>query len=159
MKKTCVTVFALLGIAAAANGFTLNFIGQAPYVFPPDLVISVPGYGPVQFTPLAGSALVVGTKYQTGGVPTPSLEFDSGEIVLVSFLGPVVSDLSFDFIDVSPGESMNVNPGGANAFTVQLTGGSNGAGLQEITFSAVPETSTGMLGMVAATLCFARRRR
>ena len=160
MKNTLLSATAALWVAAsAANGFTLDFSGSVGSALPPDLFINVPGYGMVQFTPLAGSRMVVGTTYQSGGNPTPSLQFDNGEIVLVTFLALPVTDLSFDFVDVSPGEAMNVNPGAPNAFTVQLTGGTNGAGLEEITFNAVPETSSAALGLLGAGLALIRRRR
>jgi hypothetical protein len=160
MKNTSLSTLAALCLAAgAAHGFSLDFISDVGANLPPDLVINVPGYGNVQFSPLAGSALVVGTTYQTGGLPTPSLQFDAGEIVLITFLEAPVSDLAFDYIDVSPGESMNTNVAGPNSFTVQLTSGTNGAGLQEITFSAVPETSAATLGLLGTGLLVLRRRR
>lgn len=157
MKTTRLSLIAALGLAASANGFTLDFIADVGATLPPDLVINVPGYGDVKFTAILGN-LEVDTNFQTGGLPTPSLEFASGEIVGVEFLGAPVYNLSFDFIDLSPGESMNVN-GSGNSYTVQLSGNVNGAGLQEITFLAVPETSTATLGLLGTALLAFRRRR
>ena len=161
MKNTCFSAFVALGFATAAcNGFTLDFVADVGANLPPDLVINVPGYGNVQFTPLAGSTLVVGTTYQTGGVPTPTLQFDSGEIVQVTFLALTPSSLAFDFLDVSPGESTFVNTtADPKVFTVQLSGSGDGAGLQQITFTAVPETSAATLGLLGSGLLMLRRRR
>ena len=155
---TALAAAALVAVATSADAFTFDFVANVGQALPPNLIINVPGYGNVEISPLVGN-LQVGTQFRNPGyTPAPSVEFDSGDAILVSFLAAPVFDVDFDFIDVSPGEGVAVN-GTPNVFSVQLNGIGNGAGLKEVSFKAVPEPGSAVLGLAGGLLLVFRRRR
>lgn len=155
---TALAAAALVAVSTSADAFTFDFVANVGQALPPNLVIDVPGYGDVEISPLGGSTLQVGTQFMSGGSPAASLEFTSGDVISVKFLGALLTDVDFDFVDVSPGEGFAVN-GTPNEFTVQLNGIGNGAGLKEVTFQAVPEPGSAVLGLASLGLLALRRRR
>jgi len=160
---TLIAASAFLALASHSNAFTFDF-NSVPVGTAVPFTINVPGYGDVEFSPVFGSVLEIGTQYETNGDPTKSLEFDPGDTVAVTFLGVEVFDVDFDFADVSSGEVQVVGGSSPNfeLFLVSLPPGNpnaNGSGLVEVSFKAVPEPAGSMLGVLGAGLLFLRRRR
>ncbi|WP_411827091.1 PEP-CTERM sorting domain-containing protein [Luteolibacter sp. AS25] len=171
--KTKLTLIAALycGLTAAASAFTLDFIGQEGKTLPTDvLVINIAGYGDVQFEAIGDAEVSVGSEYENDGPGTttsPSLNFDPGESVKVTFLGLTPINVDFDVVGENPGESLSASEIGAyptNVFVVALSGNASdpansGAGLYQISFDQVPEPSTAFLGLIGGVMLVLRRRR
>ncbi|MBB5351726.1 hypothetical protein HNR46_001965 [Haloferula luteola] len=154
------TKAALLGLVGAlvlpAGAFSLDFASNVGDTLPPDLTVSVPGYGDVQFVAGYGTVLEVGTT-----LGTSALQLDAGEFVTVSFLGSTATDVSFNLAGLSPGEAYpTILQTGANTYLVSSQTGTNGAGIASMTFNAtVPEPSSALLGMLGGLGLLVRRRR
>jgi len=164
MKTTIALAIACLcGSVAASKGFTLDFVGYEGTTLPPNpLVINVPGYGDVRFDAANGSTLQVDNAYQNdNGSAAPSLSFDQGEAIQVTFLGAQPLNVDFDFVGVSAGESFTVQPDlfKSQSFIINLQGSGDGAGLYAISWTQVPEPTSAMLGVLGSALIVLRRRR
>lgn len=156
------------GLSSVGSAFTLDFVSvPTGTITPPALTVSVPGYGDVRFEPVGTASLVVDNRYATPppGIQTsPSLNFDMGEAVTVTFLGPSgpvdPASVRVGTVDVNIGEAFittsTVSP---NVYTVQLLGSGNGAGLYNIKFEQVPEPSAALLGVIGASFLVIRRKR
>ncbi len=175
--KTKLTLFAALycGLSAVGSAFTLDFRNYSTGVpiptgttVQPALVINVPGYGNVQFDAVGTSVLVVNGDYENdspGNTTSPSLNFDIGEAVKVTFLGAQPVDVVWATVGLNTGEYFITQEGStAKEFIVTL-GGSNpnaanrGAGLYEVGFQQVPEPSAALLGVLGASMLVLRRKR
>lgn len=156
--KLFIAAAVLICLPSVASAFSLDFTGVAPgTTIPPNpLTISVPGYGNVTFEALIGSNLVV---QPVSG--TPAIAFDQEEGLRISFEGVGITDVSFAYVGVSIGESFLVtpDPNVANQFIMTLQGSGDGAGLSGVTWNAVPEPSSALLGVIGASLLVLRRRR
>lgn len=164
MKTKLPLITALsLGLCSTGSAFTLDFVGLLGTSLPPNpLTISIPGYGEVQFRSAIGSPLIVDNAHEnSNGFGAPSLSFDSGEAVQVTFIGLQPIDVNFDFVGVSVGESFSIQPDLfiEQAFVLQLQGGGDGAGLYQISWNQVPEPTTSLLGAMGCALLVLRRRR
>jgi MYXO-CTERM domain-containing protein len=164
MKLKAVSAIAALALAPCLHAFSLDFASSVGSSIPSTLIVNVPGYGDVSFTagfnPIQGAAssLEVGTNF----FGAPSLQFDNGDTVYVSFLGSLPSNVQFDQIAVSTdGEKFIVLQTGANEFVVSLQDSNNGAGIGAVNFTAdsVPEPSASLLGVLGLTGLVVRRRR
>ncbi|MBK1882116.1 PEP-CTERM sorting domain-containing protein [Luteolibacter pohnpeiensis] len=159
MKIKATMVAALLLLAPALHAFTLDFASSVGATLPSDLVINVPGYGDVSFSANYASSLEVGTDFYGGA----TLQFDNNEVVLVTFLGGVPTDVDFSTVAVSAisGEQFVVIPISSSQYAVALQGSTDGAGIGAVTFNAaaVPEPSSAVLGLLGAAGLFVRRRR
>ena len=157
------------GLCAVGSAFTLDFLSVPTGTpIPPSLTINVPGYGDVRFDTIGNSILIVDDRYENdspGQTSSPSLNFDSGESVKVTFLGLEPIDVEFDWVGVNAGEFFIAAPGlSPNEFVITLNGSTtpaanNGAGLYEIGFNQVPEPSASLLGVLGATMLLIRRKR
>lgn len=164
MKNTIAYAIACLcGSMAVTSAFTLDFVGYDGTTLPNNpLVIFVPGYGDVRFDAGNGSSLVVNSAYQNDdGSAAPSLSFDEGEALQVTFLGAQPLKVDFDFVGVSPGENFTAQPDlfGNQSYIINLQGGGDGAGLYAISWTQVPEPASAMLGVIGSALLVLRRRR
>ena len=96
------------GLSSIGSAFTLDFnavtLGQTVQ---PTLTVNVPGYGDVQFdaSSSASQLVVDGSFANENGFGTPSLSFDAGDSVQITFLDAQPLDIDFDFVGVSAGES------------------------------------------------------
>jgi hypothetical protein len=164
MKSTSPLVLALLlGASINTHAFTLDFVGYEGVEFKqsPQSII-VPGYGELVFEAGLDSTLVVNSAYlNDNGFGAPSLSFDQNEAVKITFNGPEPLNVDFDFVGVSAGESFVVQEDlfTPQAFLVTLQGGGDGAGIYAISWNAVPEPASAMLGLVGAITLVLRRRR
>jgi len=164
MKTTiALAIASLCGLTAVSSAFTLDFVGYDGTTLPPNpLVINVPGYGDVRFDAGTGSSLVVNSAYQNdNGSAAPSLSFDQGDALQVTFLGKQPLHVDFDFVGVSPGESFNVQPDlfKSQTYLLNLQGAGDGAGLYAISWTQVPEPSSALLGVLGTSILVLRRRR
>lgn len=163
--KTKLPLIAALscGMCATGSAFTLDFVGLLGTSLPPNpLTITIPGYGDVNFAAGNGSTLVINDAYENdNGFGAPSLSFDQNEVVLVTFKGLKPLNVDFDFVGVSVGESFTVqaDPFVDQAFLVNLQGSGDGAGIYQISWNAVPEPTTSLLGAMGCALLVLRRRR
>ena len=153
------------GLSSIGSAFTLDFnavtLGQTVQ---PTLIVNVPGYGDVQFDANSStSQLVVDDAYRNdNGFGAPSLSFDSGDSLKVTFLAAQPLDVDFDYVGVNPGEAfLTSTTADPNVFNVSLfaSGASDGAGLYQISFNQVPEPTTSLLGVIGGSLLILRRRR
>ena len=164
MKTTIAYAIACLcGSMAASSAFTLDFVGYDGATLPNNpLVIFVPGYGDVRFDAANGSSLVVNSAYQNdNGSAAPSLSFDQGDALQVTFLGAQPLNVDFDFVGVTAGESFTVQPDlfASQSYILNLQGSGDGAGLFAISWTQVPEPASAMLGALGSALLVLRRRR
>lgn len=153
--QTILMAASLLSAAPLAHGFSLGFAANLGVTLPPDLIVNVPGYGDVLFSAAIGSALPVTADYAF-----PSVIFDNGEAVTVTFLGATPSDVEFGFSGVSVGEAFTPTQLTNSQYYVSFQGSSNGAGLNSITWgtNSIPEPASSLLGGLGALMLFRRRR-
>jgi hypothetical protein len=157
------------GLCAVSSAFTLDFLSvPTDTLVPPSLTVNVPGYGDVRFDPIGTAALIVDNRFEKDSLvltSSPSLNFDNGESVTITFLGAEPTDVEFDWVGVNAGEFFTAAQGiSANEFIVTLNGAAlntanNGAGLYRIGFNQVPEPSASLLGCLGAALLVIRRKR
>ncbi len=164
MKTKLPLIAALsLGLCCTGSAFTLDFVGLIGTSLPPNpLTITIPGYGDVCFDAAKGSTLVVNDAYKNdNGFGAPSLSFDQNEAVKITFKGLQPLSVDFDFVGVSSGENFTVQPDlfTDQAFIVNLQGSGDGAGLYQISWNAVPEPASSLLGAMGCALLVLRRRR
>jgi hypothetical protein len=165
MKTKAPLVAVLLcGLTAVSNAFTLDFVGYEGSTLPPNpLVIPIPGYGDVVFEAVPGSSLVVNNAFQNdNGSAGPTLSFNSGEAVKITFAGLQPLDVDFEYSGVSVGEFFVATQDAMNskAFLLTLNGTQTGAaGLQSISWNAVPEPTSALLGVLGGAVLVLRRRR
>jgi hypothetical protein len=163
--KTKLPLIAALscGLCATGSAFTLDFVGLVGTSLPPNpLTINIPLYGDVVFEAANGSTLVIDEKYKNdNGFGAPSLSFDQNEAVKITFKGLQPLNVDFDFVGVSSGESFTVQPDlfTDQAFLVNLQGSGDGAGIYQISWTAVPEPTSSLLGAMGCALLVLRRRR
>lgn len=145
------------------SGFTINTIdSNSPQT------VTVPGYGDVLFQVASGSSdsISVGSTFTNdAGTIQQSLELGSFETIVVTFLGADVLDVDFDIIGVSTGQNAapSVDALDRNQFqyspNTPAPGGTEGAGIAAISFTAVPEPSSSLLIVIGAGSMLLRRRR
>lgn len=169
--KTQLSLIAALtcGLSATSSAFTLDFLSvPTGTTLPPTLTINVPGYGNVSFNPVSGSSLVVDDRHELdnpGITSSPSLNFDTGEGVILTFLGAQPTGIDFVFVGANVGEFFTpVQGASVNEFIITLNGAASepnksGAGIYQIGFNQVPEPSASLLGVLGASLLVIRRRR
>ncbi len=169
--KTKLPLIAALtcGLSSIGSAFTLDFIGDEGTMLPTDpLVVFVSGYGNVQFDAVGPSTLIVDNRFENDGpgqTTSPSLNFDSGDQVKVTFLAAQPINVEFDWVGTNAGEFFTAAPGATSKeFLVTLNGAAfepvnNGAGLYQIGFEQVPEPSAALLGALGTALLVLRRRR
>lgn len=163
--KTTLVAALLCGLSASSGAFTLDFTGFEGTELPPSILqIAVPGYGDVRFEAIGGSTLIVDSSHMNDdGSAAPSLSFNRGESVKVTFLGNQPLDTNFDYVGISVGEYFvsGVDPVNSQAYvlTMNASGVSDGAGLYAVSWNAVPEPSTAILGAVAGLGFILLRRR
>lgn len=169
--KTKIPLIAAIscGLCSFGSAFTLDFVGDEGSTLPPNpLVVAVPGYGNVRFEAVGTSNLVVDNRFENdnpGQSTSPSLNFDSGDTVKITFLAAEPVDIDFDWVGVSVGEFFLASPGATSSeFFVTLNGSAlqaanNGGGLYQIGFEQVPEPSAALLGAMGTALLVLRRRR
>ncbi len=169
--KTKLPLIAALtcGLSSVGSAFTLDFLGDEGTMLPTDpLVVFVTGYGNVQFDAVGPATLIVDNRYENDGpgqTSSPSLNFDSGEQVKVTFLGAQPINVEFDWVGVNAGEFFTAAKGANDSeFFVTLNGAAfeptnSGAGLYQIGFDQVPEPSAALLGALGTALLVLRRRR
>lgn len=151
---------ATLFLSPLASAFSLDFSGVGlGTTIAPTLVVNVPGYGNVQFDAGFGSSLSI-ENYNSPGGAVKAIDLQNMESVIVTFLGATPSDVGFDFRGLNVGESVNQVPLSGNTYLLSLSGSSNGVGVSGATFNAaaVPEASTGLLGVLGALMLLRRRR-
>lgn len=163
--KTKLPLIAALscGLCATGSAFTLDFVGLLGTSLPPNpLTITILGYGPVTFEAANGSTLVINEAYKNdNGFGAPSLSFDQNEAVKVTFKGLQPLSVDFDFVGVSSGEGFTVQPDlfTDQSYIVNLQGSGDGAGIYQVSWTAVPEPTSSLLGAMGCALLVLRRRR
>jgi hypothetical protein len=154
----------VVGFPAMSGAFTLDFatsVGAVVQSGSP-LTINIPGYGDVVFDVGVGTPLVVNSAFENdNGFGGPSLSFDTGEAVKITFNGLEPLNLDFDYVGNSIGETFVGQPDlfTPQSFVVNLQGAGNGAGIYQISWNAVPEPSSALLGLIGAAVFAFRRRR
>ena len=156
MKKAIFTLIAAFCVHAQA--FTLDFIGYngTNIVAPSTLTIPVVGYGDVLFSTAPGQTITINNTH--GEI---AANMDPTESLVVTFLGGAISGGNFDII----GLNFNGSDGfvatqiSSNTFQFSMGAGGDGAGLRSMTWNAVPEPSTTMLGALGMLAVALRRRR
>lgn len=147
-----------------SGAFTLDFatsVGTVVQTGSP-LTINIPGYGDVVFNVGVSTPLVVNSAFENdNGFGGPSLSFDQNEAVKITFNGLEPLNVDFDYVGVSVGESFVAQPDlfTSQSFVVNLQGAGNGAGIYSISWNAVPEPSSALLGLVGTAILAFRRRR
>lgn len=164
MKNTLSLVAILLGLSAPAGlSFTLDAVGYEGGVLNQNpFRVFVPGYGELVFEAAAGAELVVSSAYQNdNGFGGPSLNFDANESVKITFEGLEPLSVDFDFVGLSAGESFQIEKDllTPQAFIITLRGEGDGAGLYAMSWTAIPEPSAVLLGLLGTTALLLRRRR
>lgn len=154
----------IAGLPSISSAFTLDFAGYIGTVVQSGspLSINVPGYGNVNFDVGAGSPLVVNSAYlNDNGFGAPSLSFDENEAVKITFAGLKPLNVDFDYVGVSVGEDFVAQKDlfTPQAFIVNLQGAGDGAGIYSVSWNAVPEPTSAMLGLVGTAIFAFRRRR
>lgn len=167
--KTMLIAAVSCGLTAVSSAFTLDFTSvPVGTTIPPNLTINVPGYGDVRFSPVGTSELVVDNQYASAPPATtsPSLNFDAGDGVEITFLGLEPTDIDFAWVGASLGETFIPAIVSSSEFVVTLTnlgtppsGSNSGAGLYQINFNQVPEPSSALLGVLGASMLIIRRKR
>ena len=152
------------GLCTAGSAFTLDFVGYLGTSVPPTLTIPVAGYGNVSFTAAPGKTLVVDEAHKDeDGFGAPSLSFDEGDTVIVTFDGDEPLNVFYSFVGVSNGEifTNQDNPAGGQSDILTLSGSGDGAGLYKISWQTqpIPEPSSSLLGVLGMSLLIFRRRR
>ncbi|MFK7910733.1 MAG: PEP-CTERM sorting domain-containing protein [Akkermansiaceae bacterium] len=159
-----------LAATAVSQAFTIDFNALAlpsgtSITSTTPQAINVTGYGLVLFEVPSPDEVQVGQIHANdSGTIKNSLEMDPGERIRVTFLGPKALNVDFDVTGVNPGfDQVNVTNIGDNPqkFQIDMIGnpGSNGAGLAAVSWTAVPEPSSALLGGLGAGLLILRRRR
>lgn len=169
--KTLLIAAISLATTALSQAFTIDFNALVVPVGTTidsdnSLTIDVEGYGDVRFEVAGTDVVQVGTTYSNdpGTSIVNSLEMDGGDTVLVTFLGPEALNVDFDLAGLTPGEEVvqiNQNAFHTYEFTVNTVAnpGADGAGIAAVSWTAVPEPSSAMLGALGACAILLRRRR
>lgn len=166
MKKYIVGFFGLL--AAHASAFTFDFAfdfvaynGSTINSSTP-LTVNVPGYGNVVFSTTGSNTFTVNSTY-TSPSSNISLAILPTRSLTIHFAGsdPLVdiNDVSFGYNNLGSNETITYNVIDANTIKLTMGATGNGAGLRDVTFSAVPEPSTAILGVTGLIALALRRRR
>lgn len=161
MKLKATLAAAALLLAPSLHAFTLDFSAYVGQVVPPSLVVNVPGYGNVAFS--AGMNALTGalSSFQVGTsfFGTPSIQFDNGESLSVSFLDGPLTNVDFITVAVSAdtSEHFSVVNSAPGQYSLTLQNSTNGAGLAGVEF--VPEPTSALLGLIGASSFVIRRRR
>lgn len=160
MKKIIFTLFAALVVQAQA--FTLDFTAYngTSITSGSPLIVPVAGYGNVRFEAVGLQTLTVNTQY----APGVTLAIEKNETLIVTFLGVYppydINDVSFGFNGLSGIDGLVITPIDSTSVQISMTGATgNGAGLRDVTWGAVPEPSTSLLGAVSVLAIALRRRR
>lgn len=170
--KTSTLLIAAMSLAASAvsQAFTIDFNALVvpsgtTITSATPLTINVAGYGDVRFE-VGGSDVVEvdNTHANDSGTVVNSLEMDPGERILVTFLGPTALNVNFDVAGVNPGQDVvqvTQHVIRTAEYQVSTIGnpGSDGAGLAAVSWTAVPEPSSALLGTLGAGMLILRRRR
>lgn len=91
------------------------------------------------------------------------MNFTPSDSIKITFTGLQPVNLNLAFVGVSIGEVFTVQDDlftpQAFLLTLQGTEGSNGAGLYQVSWDAIPEPTTSLLGAMGLALLVIRRRR
>ncbi len=166
-----ISTFALLAATSfSASAFSVDFtdlLGQTiqnPTTAngnPDRFDLNVPGYGSVTILANLGETLTVGQSFSNDTTSITALEFNDADAVTVRFNGFQAINVDFDFVGVSFGDDFDLSlVGGTDDFLVEFetTISAGSAGLREISFDAVPEPSTALLGGLSLLSLLRRRR-
>ena len=155
----------MIGMQAISAAFTLDAVGYGGSELTTTPVsVSVAGYGELIFEAIEGSSLPVNSAYlNDNGFGGPSISFDQGESIKITFVGSQPLNVNFDFVGVSAGESFLFQKDLINsqAYNITLQGEGDGAGLYAISWNteAVPEPTSALLGLMGGAFFAFRRRR
>ena len=144
------------GLTAVGSAFTMDF-SSVPIGANLPQTVTVAGYGSVTFTSLGGPLSV--QSFIPGNFN--AIGFSGGDAIIMTFTGSLPMNVSNQYIGVGTGEAFTMtvtaNP---NQYLVYLnTSPGANAGLQSVSFSAIPEPSSAVLGLAALSLSVLRRRR
>lgn len=171
--KTKTFLIAAFSLAATAlsQAFTIDFNALVvpsgtTITSGTPLTINVDGYGDVEFAVTGSDVVQVGQAFANdpGTSVQNALEMDAGDTIIVTFLGPDALNVDFDVAGVTPGEEVvQINQSALRTYEFQVNTianpGSDGAGLAAVSWTAVPEPSSAMLGLIGACAIVFRRRR
>jgi len=164
--KFC-TLIASLAVTTAAHAFTIDFNALqvdhgTTVTSSTPLTVNVAGYGQVKFEVTNPDVLIVETHHSNGaGQPLQnSLELDSDETVVVTFLGAAALNVDFDIIGIDGGESTEASYfAGSDDYRYTPGVGTDGTGIARVTWNTVPEPSSSLLVLMGASSLILRRRR
>lgn len=169
--KTLLVAAFSLAATAISQAFTIDFnalvvpVGTTVDASTP-LTINVEGYGDVRFEVTGSDVVQVGDTFANdpGTTITNSLELDGGDTVVVTFLGPEALNVDFDIAGITPGEeAVQITQSALRTFEFQVSTianpGADGAGIAAVSWTAVPEPSSALLGLVGACGLVFRRKR
>lgn len=161
--KTPLVAAVSLAAMSIGSAFTLDAVGYVGGVLDQNpFTVFVPGYGELVFEAAPGTSLVVNSAYRNdNGSGAPSMNFDAGESVKITFNGAEPLNVEFDIVGQSAGESFVIDNGvfTPQVFLVSLKGGTDGAGLSAVSWDAVPEPASATLGLLGGMMLLLRRRR
>jgi len=168
LKLKFCTLIAILTATAAAHAFTIDFNSISAdfshgttVTSSSSLTVNVAGYGNVSFEVTNTDSLIVDNHHSSGGGPTQdSLEIDSDETVIVTFLGAPALNVDFEIIGIDGGESSEASYfAGTDDYRYTPGIGTDGTGIARVTWNTVPEPSSSLLVLLGMSSLILRRRR
>lgn len=126
--------------------------------------IPVLGYGTVTIFANLGETLTVGQSFSNDTNTINALEFEHTDSITVRFNGPTALNVDFDYVGVSFGDDFDLIAIGTPPLNVdyivefETTLANGTGGLRAISFDAVPEPSTALLGGLSLLGLLRRRR-
>lgn len=182
IKTSLIAAFSLAAVTTS-QAFNIDFntitVADAPIGVSESFTVNVADYGTVTFTNISeitGSSLAIDSNYSDNdGNSVNSLELNTFEIVQVTFNGAEVInaqavfagnsanpfDVGLFVVGGQQGDEVPLGDLPAGSYYAYAFGseGSDGVGLQSISWDVVPEPSSAALGALGMSMILLRRRK